>query len=405
MLLDENVISTLTVLYVEDSKTTRESMSVLLKNKFKKVFVANDGMEGFLLCKENLEQINIIITDVNMPKLSGIEMVAKIRELHSDIPVIFTSAYTDSNLLLGAMELGITDYLVKPFSLPNLFIRIEHIFEEIHYQHLAVRQEKELTQYLELLNKVAIVSKTDPKGKILYINDIFSEISGFAKGELIGKSHNIVRHPDMPKEIFKELWNTISQGNIWKGKVKNMAKDGSSYYVNATILPIYDDNESIIGYIGIRFLITEDEDNKREFRKKVVDHIKISKEKEIKLSNEIKKLQENDKNHKNLLLALDDEKKRSEKQYSQIVYYEDELKNMQVSSDDLKNKFKKQMANFVVEIRKLQSGNKLLEEKDEKNTENIRARDKEIKKLQEQIEEQNKIILNLKDVLEFGSKK
>ena len=87
----------------------------------------------------------------------------------------------------------------------------------------------------------------------------------------------------MPKEIFKELWNTISQGNIWKGKVKNKTKDGEPYYVNATILPIFDENESIIGFIGIRFLITEDEDNKREFRKKVVDHIKLSKENEIKL--------------------------------------------------------------------------------------------------------------------------
>ena len=102
----------------------------------------------------------------------------------------------------------------------------------------------------------------------------------------------------MPKEIFKELWNTISQGNIWKGKVKNKTKDGEPYYVNATILPIFDENESIIGFIGIRFLITEDEDNKREFRKKVVDHIKLSKENEIKLLGEITKLKEENKNYR-----------------------------------------------------------------------------------------------------------
>ena len=304
MIVDENIISALTVLYVEDSRTTRESMSILLNKKFKKVYTANDGMEGFLLCKENLSQINLIITDVNMPKLSGLEMVRKIRELNSDIPVIFTSAYTDSHLLLGSMELGITDYLVKPFSIPNLFIRIEHIFEEIHYQQLAIRQEKELNQYLELLNKVAIVSKTDPRGKILFINDIFSEVSGYAKGELIGKSHNIVRHPEMPKEIFKEIWNTINQGNIWKGKIKNMTKDGNSYYVNATILPIYDDNESIIGYMGIRFLITEDEDNNREFRKKVAKHIKSSNENEIKLLDEIKRLQEQISEQNNIITNL-----------------------------------------------------------------------------------------------------
>lgn len=292
MLLNGDIISTLSVLYVEDSKTTRESMSILLKNKFKTVFIASDGEEGLFLCKKNRNDINIIITDVNMPKLSGIEMVRELRKIDINVPVIFTSAYTDSDLLLGVMELGITDYLVKPFSIPNLFIRIEHIFEEIHYQHLALRQEKELYQYLELLNKVAIVSKTDTKGKILFVNDIFCEVSGYKKGELLGKSHNIVRHPDMGKDIYENLWQTILSGNIWKGKVKNRTKNGDAYHVNATILPIYDENEKIIGFIGIRFLITEDEDDKLEFRKKVAKHIKFSKENEITLLDEIRELKE-----------------------------------------------------------------------------------------------------------------
>ena len=405
MLLDGNIVSTLSVLYVEDSKTTREAMSILLNNKFKKVFVAKDGEEGLSLCKKNKSEIDIIITDVNMPKLSGIEMVKYLRNDNINIPVIFTSAYTDSDLLLGAMELGINDYLVKPFSIPNLFIRIEHIFEEIHYQHLALRQEKELNQYLELLNKVAIVSKTDPKGKILYINDIFSEISGYSKGELIGKSHNIVRHPDMPKEIFKELWNTISQGNIWKGKVKNKTKDGEPYYVNATILPIFDENETIIGFIGIRFLITEDEDNKREFRKKVVDHIKLSKENEIKLLGEITKLKEENKNYSNLILDLENEKKRTTKQYSQIVHYEEEIKSLKDNLEKIRSKFTKQLSDFAIEIRKLQTNNKVLEDKNKENIDDISSRNSEIKKLQVHIEELNKIIVNLRDVIEFGSKK
>ena len=292
MLLNDNVISTLTVLYVEDSKTTRESISILLNNKFKKVLVGKDGYEGLTLSKNYKDEIDMVITDVNMPNLSGIEMVRELRKIDINVPVIFTSAYTDSNLLLGAMELGITDYLVKPFRIPNLFLRIEHIFEEIHYQQLALRQEKELYQYLELLNKVAIVSKTDIKGKILFVNDIFCEVSGYKKGELLGKSHNIVRHSDMEKETYENLWQTILSGNIWKGKVKNRMKNGHAYHVNATILPIYDENEKMIGFIGIRFLITEDEDDKLEFRKKVAKHMKFSKENEISLLDEIKELKE-----------------------------------------------------------------------------------------------------------------
>jgi PAS domain S-box-containing protein len=346
MSLSGNIIANLSVLYVEDSKVTRETISIMLKKKFKKVFVAKDGEEGLLLGKKHKSDIDIIITDVNMPKLSGIEMINLLRKEEFSVPVIFTSAYTDSDLLLGAMELGITDYLVKPFSIPNLFIRIEHIFEEIHYQHLVLRQEQELNQYLELLNKVAIVSKTDIKGKILFVNEIFCEVSGYNKEELIGKPHNIVRHPDMPKELYEELWKTILSGNIWKGKIKNLTKNSEAYYVNATILPIFDDNEEIIGFIGIRFLITEDEDDKREFRKKVVGHLKLSKENEIKLSNELEILKNN--------------------------------------SEKSKNKLAKQLADFATEIRKLQINKRTLED--------------EIQKLQEQVEEQNKIIVNLKEI-------
>ena len=209
----------------------------------------------------------------------------------------------------------------------------------------------------------------------------------------------------MPKEIFKELWNTISQGNIWKGKVKNKTKDGEPYYVNATILPIFDENESIIGFIGIRFLITEDEDNKRKFRKKVVDHIKLSKDNEIKLLAEITKLKEENKNYSNLILDLDNEKKRTTKQYSQIVHYEEEIKTLKDNLEKNRSKFTKQLSDFTIEIRKLQTNNKVLEEKNKENIDDISSRNSEIKKLQVHIEELNKIIVNLRDVIEFVSKK
>lgn len=403
MLLNEDIVSTLTVLYVEDSKTTRESMTILLNNKFKKVFVGKDGFEGLSLSKKYKNEIDVIITDVNMPNLSGIEMVKYLRKENIDVPVIFTSAYTDSNLLLGAMELGITDYLVKPFSIPNLFLRIEHIFEEIHYQHLSIRQEKELSQYLELLDKVAIVSKTDITGKILFVNNIFCEVSGYTKGELIGKPHNIVRHQDMAKEVYKNLWETILAGNVWKGKVKNKTKNGEAYYVNATIMPIYDDFESIVGFIGIRFLITEDEDNKREFRKKVVDHIKTSKEKEVKLSAQIEKLKQENQSYEKLLLNLENEKKRTAKQFSQIEYYEEELKTLKETSEKSRSKLVKQLSEFATQMKKIQLNNKALEDKNKENIECILIRDEQIRKLQTYIKEQDKIILNLRDVIEHGS--
>ncbi len=116
---------------------------------------------------------------------------------------------------------------------------------------------KLLNEYKKIVDAAAIVSKTDTKGIITYINDEFCKISGFTKEELIGKPHNIVRHPNMPSSAFKDLWYTIKSKNIWKGVVENLKKDGGSYFVKATIIPILDVDDNITEFIGLREDITE----------------------------------------------------------------------------------------------------------------------------------------------------
>jgi aerotaxis receptor len=96
-----------------------------------------------------------------------------------------------------------------------------------------------------------IVSKTDLKGITTYGNDTFFQISGFSPEELIGKNHNIVRHPDMPPSAFAWLWNTIKDGRPWQGTVKNRCKNGDFYWVNALVVPVRKDNQTI-GYMSVR---------------------------------------------------------------------------------------------------------------------------------------------------------
>ncbi len=97
-----------------------------------------------------------------------------------------------------------------------------------------------------------IVSKTDTKGKITYCNELFIQMSGYTEEELIGQPHNIIRHPDMPRLIFKLLWDTIQSGEEINAYVKNMAKDGSYYWVLANVTPSFDKNDTIIGYFSVR---------------------------------------------------------------------------------------------------------------------------------------------------------
>ena len=123
-------------------------------------------------------------------------------------------------------------------------------------------------QYKEAIEKSNIISKTDIKGIITFVNDEFCKISGYSKDELIGQNHNIVRHPDIPKSKFKLLWDTINSKKVYKDTVKNLAKDGSTFYVNTTITPILDENENIIEFIAIRYDVTKEVVYKEELEKK-----------------------------------------------------------------------------------------------------------------------------------------
>jgi diguanylate cyclase (GGDEF)-like protein/PAS domain S-box-containing protein len=128
--------------------------------------------------------------------------------------------------------------------------------------------EKKLKDYIDIVNNYVITSSTDENGIITDVSNAFCNISGFSKEELIGNNHNIVRHPDMPDEIYKDLWKTIKSGKVWKGELKNQKKDGSYYWVDIVIQPIFK-KEKIVGYTAIRQDITN---------KKIVEYLSITDE-------------------------------------------------------------------------------------------------------------------------------
>ncbi|MDZ4073762.1 MAG: PAS domain-containing protein, partial [Hylemonella sp.] len=96
-----------------------------------------------------------------------------------------------------------------------------------------------------------LVSVTDLKGRITYCNQAFIDISGYSREELLGQAHNIVRHPDMPEEAFRDMWETIEAGSPWSGLVKNRRKNGDHYWVQANATPMRD-GERITGYLSVR---------------------------------------------------------------------------------------------------------------------------------------------------------
>jgi len=103
----------------------------------------------------------------------------------------------------------------------------------------------------EVLEHVEIISRTDLSGVITYANETFARISGYEVDELIGKPHNIVRHPDMPKSVFADIWETLGRGESWQGYVKNKRKDNGYYWVRANVSGVYKNGE-LVEYKSLR---------------------------------------------------------------------------------------------------------------------------------------------------------
>lgn len=112
-------------------------------------------------------------------------------------------------------------------------------------------------QLLAALENVAVISTTDLQGNITYANDLFCKLTGYTREELVGQPHSLVRHPAVPKEIYKDMWDTIKAGNIWTGIIPNVGKGGGVYVVDTTVQPLRDAEGKIHAYISIRRVIND----------------------------------------------------------------------------------------------------------------------------------------------------
>ncbi len=165
--------------------------------------------------------------------------------------------------LLGVMiESGFSDGAVIDDILEDTDAQRQKALE--YYAHSIYSGKKKLArelvkfrQYQKVIDKSAIVSKTDPRGVLTYVNPAFCTISGYSRDELIGRPHSIVRHPDSRPEQFATLWNTIQAKKVYHGVIKNLRKGGGTYYVDATIVPILDEENQIVEYIALRYDITK----------------------------------------------------------------------------------------------------------------------------------------------------
>lgn len=244
-------IKNIHVLVVEDSITCSSQLKKILNNILINTTIAKNGQEALEILEKD-KSISLLISDFNMPKMNGLELLKILRKdaRLSAIPALIISSVQDDELKIQLYKNGANDIISKPFLEDELKTKIFNIFSN-------KKQIEEINSFNKIFDENIISSSTDAKGIIKSVSNAFCKISGYSKEELIGKSHSIVKDPAMPESIYKELWSTILSGKIWKGEIRNLRKDGTTYWVSAIIEPVLDKDNKIQGFYAIREDITD----------------------------------------------------------------------------------------------------------------------------------------------------
>ncbi len=270
-----------TILVVDDSKVIQEQLKDILSNRNYNVTTASNGDEAINIVRE--ETIDLILLDIQLKDSNGIEFLEKHNKEIIDIkqiPVLIISGHIEYATIRNGLKAGAKDIIKKPYVVEEIVLKVDLWIDYKRKHDEAICSQKLLQEYKDAVDDTSLVSKTDINGIITYANKHFIELSGFKESELVGKSHNIVRHPDSKKEVFQDLWHTIKdEKKPWSGKIKNISKSGDTYWVNAYIKPIIDVNDNIVEFIGIRNDITELESAKKkieEINKKTSSFIRYA---------------------------------------------------------------------------------------------------------------------------------
>lgn len=258
-----------TILIIDDSKMVTRHIEKVLHVRNYKTLSAINAKEAFEVLETR--SFNLIVLDMELPDIHGLEFLQKIRlqERFDLLPIIAISGSNDAETVRKALKLGAGDYIKKPFNVEEFTLKIDRAVLMQKQSKEVLCKQQILNDYKEAVDRSTIVSKTDKRGIITYVNDKFCEISGYSQEELIGKPHNMIRHPDMAPQLFEELWETIKQKKSWTGIIKNLKKNGETFYMDTVINPIIDYHGEIVEYIGIRIDITEVEMMKEEMNREL----------------------------------------------------------------------------------------------------------------------------------------
>ena len=246
------------ILVVESSKKIAEQIKDILLPRNYEVDVINSSDKIFELLKH--KSYTLIVIDLELKGVNSLEfLIALKKQVDKALPIIMLSGEKRTYSTVRECYVnGAVECLRKPIFAEEFILKVDQ-WTEYYKQTLEITDNQRLlSSYKNIIDHTIIISKTDKKGIITYANEMFCNVSQYSKDELIGRSHNVVRHPDMEPSIFKNMWHVISvDKKIWHGILKNKKKDGTHYILSTYIMPILDYNNNVIEYIALRNDITD----------------------------------------------------------------------------------------------------------------------------------------------------
>lgn len=404
MALNIELFKTLNILYVENDNESKTEFLDRLFKLFNKVFVCCDGknaLDLFLQQENSDEKINVILSEYNLPSLNGLELLFQIRKTNQTIPFIFITQEMGVDLLLNSLRYDVTDYFIKPINENDILIKIEEACFAKQQVDEIVRYQDEIEEYLELINKVAILYIFNPSMTITYVNDFFIESMKYEEEDLQGVDYRSFFHYEMPRTIIEEQTAILQSGNKWRGKIKYLTSIDTIFYTNCTIIPVFEDNK-ISKYISVNFLTTREENEKREFKKRVLFDIQETKKVHTKSQrkiNELDSVLSTYSDYDDLKENLQKEQIANQNNYIKLQEMENRLKIAKEKYDLLTYGINKKIGQITVMINEMKDIEERSNKKVIKVSDEIKSKDFLIAKIKEEIEIKSSKISDLEDVL------
>lgn len=246
----------ISLLYVEDERVTREQISRILQRIATELYVAENGREGLDIYLE--KRPDIILTDIMMPVMNGLDMAREIRKIDRDRQIIMLTAYSDTEYLLECISLGVNQYVQKPVDFSQLTNAIESCSDYVLLKRKIRQQEARINMLSQAVEQApAPVMITSINGTIEYVNTMFTKLSGYSSDEAVGRNPKLLKSGLTPVEVYADLWQTILSGKEWTGELANRHKNTSIYWEAVKICPLRDDTGEVTGFLKVSQDITD----------------------------------------------------------------------------------------------------------------------------------------------------